>query len=44
MVHGSGYDIDTGLPMSLSMNVYAKYQWQTTAHRTKTSGTVMVSK
>ena len=22
------YDMDTGLPMSLSMNVYAKYQWQ----------------
>lgn len=25
---GLGTDIDTGLPMSLSMNVYAKYQWQ----------------
>jgi nucleoside-specific channel-forming protein len=25
---GLGTDIDTGLPMSLSLNVYAKYQWQ----------------
>ena len=25
---GLGTDIETGLPMSLSMNVYAKYQWQ----------------
>ncbi len=25
---GLGTDIDTGLPMSLSMNIYAKYQWQ----------------
>lgn len=25
---GLGTDIDTGLPMSLSMNVYAKYQWE----------------
>ncbi|XPE58468.1 outer membrane protein OmpK [Shigella flexneri] len=28
-VYGSGTDIDTGLPMgNLSLNVYAKYQWQ----------------
>ncbi len=25
---GLGTDIETGLPMSLSLNVYAKYQWQ----------------
>jgi len=25
---GLGTDIDTGLPMTLQMNVYAKYQWQ----------------
>ncbi|MBH3141601.1 MULTISPECIES: nucleoside-specific channel-forming protein Tsx [Serratia] len=25
---GLGTDIDTGLPMSLSMNIYAKYQWE----------------
>lgn len=25
---GLGTDIDTGLPISLSINVYAKYQWQ----------------
>jgi nucleoside-specific channel-forming protein len=25
---GLGTDIDTGLPMSLALNVYAKYQWQ----------------
>ena len=25
---GLGTDIDTGLPMSLSLNVYAKYQWE----------------
>lgn len=25
---GLGTDIDTGLPMGLSMNIYAKYQWQ----------------
>ena len=25
---GLGTDVDTGLPMSLSLNVYAKYQWQ----------------
>lgn len=25
---GLGTDIDTGLPMGLSLNVYAKYQWQ----------------
>ncbi|WP_025121180.1 MULTISPECIES: nucleoside-specific channel-forming protein Tsx [unclassified Serratia (in: enterobacteria)] len=25
---GLGTDIETGLPMSLSMNIYAKYQWQ----------------
>ena len=25
---GLGTDIETGLPMTLSMNVYAKYQWQ----------------
>jgi nucleoside-specific outer membrane channel protein Tsx len=37
-------DIDTGLPMSLSLNVYAKYQWQTTAHPTKTNGMATVSK
>ncbi len=30
--------------MSLSMNVYAKYQWQNMAQRMKTSGTVTVSK
>lgn len=25
---GLGTDIETGLPMSLSLNIYAKYQWQ----------------
>ncbi|KEA50124.1 MULTISPECIES: nucleoside-specific channel-forming protein Tsx [Mangrovibacter] len=25
---GLGTDIDTGLPMGLSLNIYAKYQWQ----------------
>ncbi|MTD40862.1 nucleoside-specific channel-forming protein Tsx [Erwinia sp. CPCC 100877] len=25
---GLGTDVDTGLPMSLSLNVYAKYQWE----------------
>ncbi len=33
---GLGTDIGTGLPMSLSLNVYAKYQWQNyTVPRTK---------
>lgn len=41
---GLGTDIDTGLPMSLSMNVYAKYQWQNYGAANETSGTVTVSK
>ncbi len=41
---GLGTDIDTGLPVSLSLNVYAKYQWQTTARPTKTNGTAIASK
>lgn len=41
---GLGTDIDTGLPMSLSMNVYAKYQWQNYGAANGTSGTVTVSK
>ncbi len=41
---GLGTDIDTGLPMSLSLNVYAKYQWQNYGASTKTNGTAIASK
>ncbi len=35
---GLGTDIDTGLPMGLSPNVYAKYQWQKLRRPMKTNG------
>lgn len=41
---GLGTDIDTGLPMSLSLNVYAKYQWQNYGASNETNGTAIASK